>query len=478
MTIAHGILNVFVVRTPSPGYGEFDGLDAPELPPQASRTSAAAAVRRLLADARWDGARFGSPDWDPLGDLIAGGKKVVIKPNWVLHENRTGQGLDALVTHASLIEAVLHYVVKALPASIIVGDAPIQGCDFDALLAKTGLERIVERFRAAGTEVSLRDFRCTTLPGGQIHRQPCETARGLDQYVLFDLGAQSLLEPVTTADTPFRVTMYDPQALKQTHGPGRHQYLVAREVIEADVVINLPKLKTHKKAGLTGALKNMVGMNGHKSYLPHHRQGSPETHGDCYPRSSRLKRCAEHLLDRANVARHSAARFVLSRTASVMMRLNRLGGGDGDVEGAWHGNDTVWRMCLDLQQILHYGMLDGTLAATPQRQVLNITDAIVAGEGEGPLAPDPVPLGIVSLGMNVAAVDWVHALLMGFDPEAIPMVRESFAAHEYPLADFSPDSIRVYVDGEPCGLRELPGRFGRAFHPSGGWKGHCELLRS
>ena len=117
------------------------------------------------------------------------------------------------------------------------------------------------------------------------------------------------------------------------------------------------------------------------------------------------------------------------------------------------------------------------MAATPQRPVLNITDAIVAGEGEGPLAPAPIPLGIVSFGTNVAAVDWVHALLMHFDPEAIPLVRESFALHEYPLAEFSPDAIRVYVDGEACGLRELPSRFGRAFHSARGWQGHCELFR-
>jgi len=132
---------------------------------------------------------------------------------------------------------------------------------------------------------------------------------------------------------------------------------------------------------------------------------------------------------------------------------------------------------LDLQRILHYGTLDGTLAATPQRRVLSITDAIVAGEGDGPLAPHPVPLGIVSLGENVAAVDWVHALLMGFDPETIPIVRESFAPHAYPLADFAPDLIRANVDGENCGLDELAGRFGRTFRAPPGWRGHCELVR-
>ena len=32
---------------------------------------------------------------------------------------------------------------------------------------------------------------------------------------------------------------------------------------------SLPKLKTHKKAGITCALKNLIGINGNKEYLPH-----------------------------------------------------------------------------------------------------------------------------------------------------------------------------------------------------------------
>jgi uncharacterized protein (DUF362 family) len=59
--------------------------------------------------------------------------------------------------------------------------------------------------------------------------------------------------------------------MAKTHHPGVHQYLVAKEVIEADIIINLPKLKTHRKAGVTCALKNLIGINGNKEYLPHHR---------------------------------------------------------------------------------------------------------------------------------------------------------------------------------------------------------------
>ncbi|NJC87967.1 MAG: DUF362 domain-containing protein [Desulfuromonas sp.] len=38
-----------------------------------------------------------------------------------------------------------------------------------------------------------------------------------------------------------------------------HQLEVAREVLDADVIINLPKLKTHQMMGYTGAVKNMFG---------------------------------------------------------------------------------------------------------------------------------------------------------------------------------------------------------------------------
>ena len=85
------------------------------------------------------------------------------------------------------------------------------------------------------------------------HRQ--ENRRSESHYVLFDLGDQSLLEKFDWEPGQFRVTMYNPEYLNRTHTRGRHQYLVAREVIEADLVVNLPKLKTHMKAGITGALK-------------------------------------------------------------------------------------------------------------------------------------------------------------------------------------------------------------------------------
>ena len=39
-----------------------------------------------------------------------------------------------------------------------------------------------------------------------------------------------------------------------------HHLEVARESLEADVIINLPKLKTHQMMGYTGAVKNLFGL--------------------------------------------------------------------------------------------------------------------------------------------------------------------------------------------------------------------------
>jgi hypothetical protein len=88
---------------------------APELP--AGRTSSTAewAVRQLLAESGLDESHFGSSGWNPMGELIKSGDRVLVKPNWVLHRNKSGRGLDCLVTHTSVIAAVLAYVAKARP---------------------------------------------------------------------------------------------------------------------------------------------------------------------------------------------------------------------------------------------------------------------------------------------------------------------------------------------------------------------------
>ena len=144
------------------------------------------------------------------------------------------------------------------------------------------------------------------------------------------------------------------------------------------------------------------------------------------------------------------------------------------IEGGWHGNDTVWRMTLDLNRLLLYGNADGTLSDTPVRKIYSITDAVIAGEGEGPLAPRPVPIGILTFATSSAFADLVGASLMHFDWKKIPTVREAFGDFRYPLASQDPTACRVVCNGEEISVEEAGRLYGKDFHPSAGWRGHIE----
>lgn len=466
---------VAVARSPRADYLFLDeAVPAPELPSGEARTIAQGTLRELFQAWGLDSKRFGLADWNPLGDFIKPGSKVVLKPNWVFHENKSGQGADCLLTHTSVIEAVLEYVALTHPFSVVVGDAPVQGCDFDALRRVCNLDNMERLFKTRGLNVSVVDFRRSLLVDGRLGKTRIDNLRDLERFVLFDLKEKSLLEPLAAQADKFRVAMYNSDLMQRTHAVGRHQYLIAREVMEADVVINLPKLKCHKKACITGALKNLVGINGSKEYLPHHRKGGSADGGDCYAGKSWLKRGAEELLDAANRARSGGPRSLLARFAGILSRCAQILGADDNLEGSWHGNDTIWRTCLDLQRILRFGRVDGTLQTSPQRQVISITDAIVAGEREGPMAPTPVSAGFMTGALNPAAAEWIHARLMGLAPERIPLVRQAFADSPYRLATFEPADLRVRMAGKEIKADEVRPPSGRSFAPPKGWEGHCE----
>lgn len=404
--------------------------------------------------------------------IIPAGARVLVKPNFVLHENHGPWSFEAVITHPSLVRATVSELLLTEAAEVSVGDAPVQGCDFDQLLERTGLGSWATKLsqrepRFAG----IRDFRRTVAVFRDNIRFASENLVDLSQYVLFDLGQESLLEPVTSVEPRFRVTCYDPELLAKTHFHGHHQYLIAKAVLEADILVNLPKLKMHCKAGVTNALKNLVGINGNKEYLPHHRIGGSEESGDCYPGKNRVKRLAETLLDFKNSA-HSVSRSrIIGYAIKPLSAMLKIGGDETGLEGSWSGNDTVWRMALDLNRILFYGRVDGTMAQTPQRTVLHISDAIIAGEGRGPLSPQPFELGVLLAGHNPAAMDWVGALLLNFDPAKVPLLAGAFSDYCWPLVHYGPESIRLIVSDRKQRLDDVfvEGQFPLPKHVPPGW---------
>ena len=130
---------------------------------------------------------------------------------------------------------------------------------------------------------------------------------------------------------------------------------------------------------------------------------------------------------------------------------------------------------LDLNRLLIYGKPDGTIADTPQRQVYSLLDAIICGEGEGPMSPSPVRCGLLLMGTSSAATDWVACNILGLNPLKIPTIREAFGEFRLPLANFSPGKIQIKFEDDIISTKDLIHQIGIKALPSRWWRGHCEL---
>jgi uncharacterized protein (DUF362 family) len=351
----------------------------------------------------------------PLGRWIRPGMTVVIKPNWVKHEFGDTVGRHVLYTHTSLVRALISAALAALggDGNVCVADAPLQGCDFARLQRQSGVAGLEDEYR--GEPVEFLDLRLQWAEIDDassfvraVHPLPGDP-RG---YSLVDLGARSRL--ACFGETArFGVTDYAAEATNGNHH-GAHRYLVSNTVLGADVILNVPKLKTHMKTGMTGALKNFVGIIGSKDFLPHFRAGSPASGGDEYPDRNWISRAA------------SPVRGLMQTRAPLWMwKLARAGAQAASAPlihgGGWHGNDTLWRTVHDLVDIARNYEVGGVRRTHP-RTILTLVDAIVAGEDCGPLKPRPKPCGLLLWGEDPGMVDIACATLMGFDWRRIPLL--------------------------------------------------------
>jgi hypothetical protein len=244
--------------------------------------------------------------------------------------------------------------------------------------------------------------------------------------------------------------------------------------MDADVFINLPKLKTHKKVGLTCALKNPVGINANKNWLPHHTEGTPEQGGDQFPAATAKARLEHAWM--ATAKRWLKDRPGMSRLFVPVKKAGRLLFGDTQKvvrSGNWHGNDTCWRMVLDLNKALFHFDGSGQRRAKPLRY-LAVVDGIIGGQGNGPMSPDPKPCGVILAGTHPVAVDCVAATLMGFDWRKIRLLQNSYAMRQLSFVSFRPEEIEVLANrsGWNGQLTVMTDTFD--FRPHFGWLGAIE----
>lgn len=388
-------------------------------------------VRNGFRDLGYDRQNYGSTQWNPLGKIIKTGDTVLLKPNLVMDINRSGEGTDCLYTNPSVVAAVLDYVYIALKGKghIVVGDAPMQECKFERLIQESGYDKLIKYCNSVfnGVDVHLIDFRDVKSEVRQGVHYYAQTDNS--QGVLIDLGPESEFVGMSEySQENMRITNYDPDILKRHHCGKKHEYLVNRKVLEADVIINLPKPKTHRKAGITAALKNLVGINARKEFLPHHTDGSVAEGGDEYLNKSFLKQQMDRYEDKANREAQTNQNMRKAKLYLLLSRINsrlaRHFARDDYQEGSWYGNHTISRTITDLNKILFYADKNGKLCDKPQRKYLIVADMIISGEKEGPVMPSPKEVGIIAMGENPVAFDSIIGKLMGADIDRIPTLQQ------------------------------------------------------
>jgi uncharacterized protein (DUF362 family) len=440
-------------------------------------------VRNALHLLGMGGSRWGRADWNPLEGVVHPGDTVVLKPNLVRHfrETQAGHG-DCLITHGSVIRAILDYAWIALQGRgrLIIADAPQNDADFGEIRRIAGLDEIQAFYREhAGFEVEVYDLRrekARKVDGVIVGHDPLPGDPA--GYVKVDLGEHSAFADVAHLCHLLYGSEYDTREIRAHHQGGVHEYLVSRTVLQADCVISIPKLKTHKKTGITVCMKNLVGINGNKNWLPHHREGTPAQGGDQYA-EDRFK----HRVERQVVAGFKRVFPFLGplrrRIAGPLKSLGSRVFGDTNVDtirsGNWYGNDTTWRMVLDLNRVLMYADAEGRLHDRPMRRLFALVDGIVGGEGNGPLDATPKAAGVILAGANPVAVDLVSARLMGFDYRRIPLLARALGALPLSLAGFAHGDVTCISNNPACRgwLPDLHG-LGTPFQPHFGWKGHIE----
>ena len=440
-----------------------------------SDNSVYAAVREVLRLSGLDEQRFNTPEWNPLSELVKVGGTVLIKPNWVRHYHLRGENIFSMITHPSVLRPLVDFAFKAVGPSgrIWIMDAPLFDADFSILQEICQLAKMEELLRARGVPLTIADLRslvAKTKNGVVIER--IERKVWESEGVEFDLAGESeffdigpYLGNVFGSDYDRRVTSSHHTLLKNDRQ--RHRYKISRRVLEADLVISVPKLKTHKKTGVTLNIKNMIGINTDKNYIPHYRVGSPSGGGDEFPDTqSSVKRSRRWVVRRAidfflgkfgNIGQRLVYVFMTVWLTLNKGRLERKRGrkldpidifyqtfqGDHLRTGNWWGNDTCWRPGLDINKILIYGALDGKLHDQPLRQYLSIIDGVVSGEGDGPVAPSPRHDGVLIAGFDPISVDVVATQVMGFDPNRIRDLRRSEDLGQFPLTQHD-RTIKVY----------------------------------
>lgn len=344
-----------------------------------------------------------NPD-NPFGDIIKPGMTVFIKPNmvasrWRASCNKKGD-IYSVITHPNVIELIADYCDIALSGQgrIIIGDNPSIDANFDELMELTQLKKLEHKYDVPCEIVDMRPLYCDNLENYGIKAKMINQAGDPRGNVTVNLKDKSMF--FGKDPDLFRGVFNEREETISSHTGDNQLYTFGKSLFDADVYISVPKLKTHVKTGVTLNLKGLVGSITNKNQLVHWSVGSPETGGDEYPSLEELE---------------------ASKYAKVTRR------------GAWPGNDTIWRMVVDLYSAF----------TSRNRKYITIIDGIIGGQGSGPFCPDALNSKVLLGAFNLLSMDIVATRLMGIDPMKIKYLNHYIKndPHYYDLISVRSDFI-------------------------------------
>ncbi len=288
---------------------------------------------------------------DILGEYISPGMKVFILCNFVYHRRKKEKETDfyGKCTHGSIVAAVAQICSQLVgnQGIVYIGNAPLQSCDFASVLRDTGADIIGEQARKNGLNIVFRDLRTyivrQTKLGNLIVLK--DSSYDMDKIVEVDLGRHSLLNNIEQPNNylpKFRVTDYNPAIMDSYHDNTlkSHRYLVHKDILNADVIISIPKMKTHEKVGVTLGMKGYVGTIASKECLAHYRYGPAIMGGDEYPSPNILNLLGTRLNEytfKQNYPLYLLYLFqIIDRAYKKLLRISGK-----PIDGAWFGNDTA-----------------------------------------------------------------------------------------------------------------------------------------
>lgn len=426
-----------------------------------------ASLRQVLILLGMDAENFGKKSWDPFGTFITPGQTVLLKPNFVKHFSERG-GVKGLITHGSLIRVVIDYAYIALKGKgrIIIADGPMDDADFNKIVSLAGLYEIREFYKdKVNFDLEICDLRqeAVVKEGDEIS-QRFKLKGDPAGYKAVDLGKDSEFKKGNLDFKSFMGVECNPDIMLQHHNEAKNEYLIAGSFLNADVIINMPKMKTHKRAGVTLSLKNMVGVTGDRNWLPHFSEIVCLKDADISSNAA---------LDRIS----DKIKHAIGLIKPLRDKLREIAGVTESTKltGNWYGNDVIWRTIVDLAYIAAYANKDGVIKKERQRKIFVIVDGVIAGESDGPTNPTAKPCGVIAAGFNEFAVDMAATRLMGFDPMKIPLFKSISSNSLRKLCSFNIRDIRCVsnIAGWNKALSDIKGRC-LGFKPHYGWKNHIE----